>query len=449
VTRLPIRARLTVVFVAVMSVVLVVIGSFLYYRTKHNLDSSIGQALRTREGAIGAYAASAPARSPIPPGERFAQLLTPEGRVIASRPDGAAPLLSPAQATSAARRRRTFELHERARYLAGPARLRGRRIVAVAGASLADRERALEGLGGALLIGGPLALLLAAAIAYATAAAALTPVDQLRRRAATISRADLGAQLPVPAVEDELRRLSETLNEMLERIARSASHERRFVADASHELRTPLAALRAELELAERHGKSAGDFKAAIVRSQGDVTRLIALSDGLLELAGVDESARRTTESVDVDVDELLQDIAAGVRQRSSVLQRIVDVQPSGLTVRADEAALRRAIANLFDNALLHGTGTVTAGADPLAHPEGVEIWVRDRGTLDPTLGDTAHDRFTRGPGTLGRPGAGLGLALVKAVAEAHSGSTSLAADPQGGVRATLRIPTRGQEERR
>ncbi len=439
-SRLPIRARLTVIFVAVMGAVLVVIGSFLYFRTKHTLDDSIAQSLRARQGVLGAYAASRPAgaRPAIPPGERFAQLLTPSGAVIAAAAS-TRPLLTPAQAAEAGRGTRLFELHERARYLAGPVRLRGRLVVAVAGASLADRERALEGLGGALLVGGPLALLLAAAVAYATAAAALRPVDELRRRAATIGRAEPGAQLPVPRVEDELRRLSVTLNEMLARIAQSAAHERRFIADASHELRTPLAALQFELELVERHGGSVAELEAAISRARGDVARLIDLSNGLLELAAVEGGP--SAEPEPVDVDELLQDCVEATRARAAEQRREVLVRPSGLTVAADDAALRRAVANLIDNALLHGRGSVTAGAELTVQPAAVELWVHDHGSLDAALGDDAFDRFKRGSDTAGRAGVGLGLALVRAVAEEHGGTASLAADPRGGVRAAVRLP--------
>src|SRR3954447_338712 len=104
-SRLPIRLRLTVIYIVVVGVVLALIGSFLYFRTKSNLDDSIAQSLRSRQGALRAYAASPPrgAASSIPVGERFAQLLTPDGRVLESRPAGLRPRLSPAQPREGAR----------------------------------------------------------------------------------------------------------------------------------------------------------------------------------------------------------------------------------------------------------------------------------------------------------------------------------------------------------
>jgi hypothetical protein len=166
-TRLPIRLRLTAVFVAVMGAVLLIIGLFLYFRTEHDLDDSIDAALRARQSALRSFSGtvrSAP-RNAIAPGERFAQLLSLDGRVVESRPSTSKPVLTRLETVRAARAITTIERHEHSRFLAGPARLRGRRVVVVAGTSLADRERALEGLAGALLVGLPLALLLAAGIA--------------------------------------------------------------------------------------------------------------------------------------------------------------------------------------------------------------------------------------------------------------------------------------------
>jgi signal transduction histidine kinase len=445
VSRLPIRARLTLVFVVVMALVLVVTGTFLFYRTKHSIDGSIEQSLRARQGAARAFAQDGGAgRLRIPPGERFAQLLTPSGAVLLSRPAASPALLTPAQAAEAATGLRVFERSERDRYLAGPARVRQRRIVVVVGASLRDHEKALEGLGGALLVGGPLALLLAAAIAYLTAAGALGPVEAMRRRAATISTADPTALLPVPGVDDEVRRLSITLNAMLARIARSAEHERRFVADASHELRTPLAALKAELELAERHAGSEAELREAVARSRVDVERLIGLTNGLLELAGADEGGGMRLQPVAVD--ELLTAVVDAVGHRDEVAggDREIVVTPSGLTVGADPVALRRALANLLENALVHGAGTITTGAGRGPGPGGggVRIWVADEGRLHPSVADgRAFARFARGTDTATRPGAGLGLALVRSIARAHGGTVELEEPPDGGVRAVLWLP--------
>ncbi len=439
-SRLPIRARLTAVFVAVMGGVLVVIGLFLYYRTEHNIDAAINQALRARQGSVQAYARTVDAKGTqaIPPGERFAQLLGVEGRVLDSRPERGRPLLTPAETRDAATRLVTIERHERRRLLAGPTRLHGRRVVAVAATSLADRERALEGLGGALLVGLPLALLLAAGVAYAVAAAALAPVESIRRRAASISRAAPSSGVPVPVADDEIRRLALTLNEMLDRLTAAAEQERSFVANASHELRTPLAALNAELELALRGGRTVDELRTAIVAAKGDGDRLAALAAGLLDLERADTPRERSLERIDVD--ELLSSAVDDLEHAAST-DRTVTVIPSGLAFAGDAAAVTRAVRNLIDNALIHGQGAIRIGAELLPEGRSVRLWVSDQGRLDDELvNGHAFERFTRGPGAVDRRGAGLGLALVRAVAESHGGTASLEARPDG-VRAAITIP--------
>jgi signal transduction histidine kinase len=441
-SRLPIRLRLTAVFVVVMGAVLLIIGLFLYYRTEHNLDDSIDAALRSRQSALRGYVGSvAPGtRSAIPPGESLAQLLTTDGRVIKSRPATGKPVLTPAEARRAARAITTIERHEHSRYLAGPARLGGRPVVVVAGTSLAERERALEGLGGALLVGLPLALLLAAGIAYAVAAAALAPVEDIRGRAETIIRADPDSRVPVPETDDEVRRLAQTLNDMLQRLARAAVHERSFVANASHELRTPLAALQTEIELALRHDGSAQELRAALRRCQGDTRRLIDLADDLLVLARADDGPDAVRETTDVD--DLLAEVAAQVRHDAEAQGRTVSVRPSGLSLEVDPAAMARAVRNLADNALIHGRGAIALGAELRDGGRTAVIAVIDEGELeDPDIGRHAFDRFFRGREATGRPGAGLGLALVQAVASDHGGAARLEPGPDGGSRASLVLP--------
>ena len=135
----------------------------------------------------------------------------------------------------------------------------------VVAASERAREATLETLRGVLLIGLPIALLLASAAGYAVAAGALRPVERMRARAARISAATVDARLPLPAADDELRRLGETLNEMLERLAVTAENEREFLSTASHELRTPLAILKAEIEFALHPESTPEDWHGALV----------------------------------------------------------------------------------------------------------------------------------------------------------------------------------------
>src|SRR5712691_3776954 len=113
----------------------------------------------------------------------------------------------------------------------------------------------------------------------------------MRRQAAEITAADTGRRLPVPPAEDEIRRLGETLNEMLDRLETALERERRFVADASHELRTPLAMLRTELELALRRERSGAELRAALASAFEETDRLARLAEDLLVLARADRGS--------------------------------------------------------------------------------------------------------------------------------------------------------------
>jgi signal transduction histidine kinase len=127
------------------------------------------------------------------------------------------------------------------------------------------------------------------------------------------------------------------------------------------------------------------------------------------------------------------------VRRAAQEDGRDVAVLPTELVVQGDEAALRRALSNLVANAVVHGAGDIMLGAD--ADAGGVVLWVQDEGRIDPQVQAVAFDRFSRGPETSHRPGVGLGLALVQAVARRHGGTARIANLAHGGVRAEIRVP--------
>jgi hypothetical protein len=212
--RLPIRVKLTLAFAGVMAVMLAAIGVFVYLRFVSGLDAGIDQALRARANQIASLVQS-PGRVPVsqlPLGDgsqSFAQILTPQGRVLDASAGVEEPLLQRSEIARAQRAVVLIGRPERARLLAIPVD-RGALIVVV-GQSLAEHEHAIEALGGALLIGGPLVLLLASLAGYGLAAAALRPVESMRRRAATISAGARGARLPLPDSVDEIHRLGSTL----------------------------------------------------------------------------------------------------------------------------------------------------------------------------------------------------------------------------------------------
>jgi len=159
-----------------------------------------------------------------------------------------------------------------------------------------DRDEVLTTLLALMLVVGPLALLLATYAGYRLAGAALRPVESMRREAAEISSATSGSRLPLPETRDEIHRLGETLNEMLERLDAGLQRERRFVGDASHELRTPLTLLKTELELALRRERTPEELELAIRSATEEVERLIRLAEELLVLDRSVDAAQRPAE---------------------------------------------------------------------------------------------------------------------------------------------------------
>jgi signal transduction histidine kinase len=257
-----------------MLVVLAGTGLFLRLRLETNLDESIDRDLQSRSGDViallrsGEYHLGEPVRSILNgQGTNFAQILTRSGRLFDPHSQRGRPLLSRAELKRAPLFVEGLGGPVRGgqpvRLLVTPIGFERHRLYVVVGASLSARDNALDSLTTLLLIGGPVALLLASLAAYGTARAALRPVDAMRRRAAEISAAETERRLPLPPAQDELRRLGETLNRMLDRLQAAVERERGFVDDASHELRTPLALHRTELELALRYGESPEELRAA------------------------------------------------------------------------------------------------------------------------------------------------------------------------------------------
>jgi signal transduction histidine kinase len=419
VSRVPIRLRMTAALALAMAAVLTGTALFVYLRLGSHLSTALDRELRVRAQDLSALAtgsAPLPASRFIEHGESYAQVLTADGRVVkATAPLGGAPLLDAAQ-RAAARRRPIYLGRPSAPGLDEPSRLFasavGARILVV-GATTQDRAETLAELRNELLIAGPIALLLASAAGYLLAGLALRPVESMRRRAAAISADTAGERLPVPATGDELERLGETLNEMLDRLEAGLERERAFVADAGHELRTPLALLRTELELALRQGTSAEELKEAIGRSAEEVDRLSQLAEDLLLIARSDRGAL-PLRIEEVDVDELF----GGVLRRVDWRGKRVTAAAAATTVRGDRLRLEQALVNLVDNALRYGGEEITLAA------AGNELHVADDGPgFPPEFIDRAFERFSRADSARGRGGAGLGLAIAKTIAEAHGGA--------------------------
>jgi two-component system, OmpR family, sensor kinase len=452
--RLPIRIRLTLPFAVAMALVLTGLGAFVYVRVSSTL-------LHTTDGNLFAQATEATLRinkgGPLidrdaETGVSFAQVLGQGGAVVTSDPSDLAALLAPAQAASVASGgslRRTVRVHGhsgRWRILAVPLPRGSSKDVLVLASSLGVSDESLERLRKELLIGSPLALLLATIAGYLLAGAALRPVEAMRRKASAISAATPGSRLPVPLARDEVSRLAETLNQMLERLEIAFEHERRFVADASHELRTPLALLRTELELALRHPRSHAELEDALRSAAEETERLTALAADLLLIARADQGPLPVNPEP-VAAQELLTDVAERFSAQAEELGRVVEVVLDGDQVfEADPKRLERAVGNLVDNALVHGAGTVTLSASRTG--DRVELHVRDEGAgFPPGFAARAFDRFSRADEARTRGGSGLGLAIVQTIAAAHGGYAAVSEAP-GGADVWVAVPAASAERR-
>jgi signal transduction histidine kinase len=328
------------------------------------------------------------------------------------------------------------------RLYASPVSADGQRLIVVLGSSLGERDDALSELGTLLVLGGLAALVLASLVGFFVTGAALRPVEAMRRRADAISAGEPGQRLPVPPTSDEIGRLGETLNAMLGRLEAAFARERTFVSDASHELRTPLTILKTELELALRGGRSVKELEAALRSAADETDRVAQLAEDLLVIARSDQG-RLPIRMGAVDARGLLEAVRDRYARRADERDATIEVSsPHPLTMEADGLRLEQALGNLVDNALRYGDGPIDLTARRLDGK--VELAVRDHGSGMPEdFIASAFERFTRAEGARSRGGAGLGLAIVQTIADAHGGIATAANARDGGARMTVLIPER------
>ena len=307
--------------------------------------------------------------------------------------------------------------------------------VVMAAAEVSDITTTTERLRRLLLITGLAATVLAGALAALLTGRGLRPLRRLSRAAAEIERTrDPSQRLPQPSAAEEIAGLTAVLNRMLDALESARESERRFLADASHELRTPIAALAGNLEYAQQHG--ADDELLADLRH--DAARLARLVDQLLLL---ERQGHAVPASDTVDLAHLAREAAATSNR--------VDVEaPVPVTVRGDREALARALANLVENAFVHGPEGGRVRVTVETDHGRVMLSVSDEGPgPGPNERDHILERFWRGDAAAGRPGAGLGLPIVAAIARSHGGSvrvdgSTFTLDLPGGPRE--RKPLRG-----
>ncbi|MDP3984004.1 MAG: ATP-binding protein [Acidimicrobiia bacterium] len=308
-------------------------------------------------------------------------------------------------------------------------------IVAASLAGVDDATAALV----PLLVGGiPLLALVVAATTWLLAGRTLRPVRAMTAEADRITVSDLGRRIPLAAPDDEIRRLGETLNLMLDRLERSVARQRRFVADASHELKSPVASLLTMAEVASQHPERVSGTRFAIDVGI-EARRLSLLVDDLLTLARSDEDAF-TLEPVAFDLAMLV------TEETVHLAASQIEVNLGGaksLAVVADRRRMAQVVRNLVDNAARHAHSRIWV---EVGHVDGeVELVVADDGPGIPEADRVrVFERFVRLDDSRSRThgGTGLGLAVAQAIVHAHGGIIGIIDDPRyPGAVVRIRLP--------
>ena len=450
---MPIRLRLTLVFALCMTVLLAAAGTFLYRRLAAELSRSTDAALRAQASVVsaglndGVQNFGDQTGTSIKGVETFAQVMAKSGTVTdSSQAIGMRPLIG---ASELATLPLPAWLDRAVPGVAGVSRLfvtsagdSNARQYVIVGSSLANTQEVLSHFLAVLLVGGPIALVVASASGWFLAGAALRPVERVRREAAAVSVSDLSRRLPVPPAGDELARLVTTLNEMLARLQSSFEHERRFVDVASHELRTPLTNLKAELDLALSRARTPEAMEASLQSASIETDRLAALAADLLVYSRLD-GGRVPIVRTTLRIDELIGSSSAA-HERSALRAGVVlQVSADPIEVSVDGMRIRQVLDNLIDNALRHTPAGGRVVVDATVYDGSLGIAVRDTGVgFDPSVLDTAFEPFVRGDEDRATgAGAGLGLAIVRAVVDAHGGSVVLRNVAGGGAEVQVALP--------
>lgn len=284
----------------------------------------------------------------------------------------------------------------------------------------------------------PALIVLVAMVAWFVTGRALRPVETIRNEVTAITHSSLDRRVSEPRARDEVGRLARTMNEMLDRLQRASDSQRQFVSDASHELRSPVAAIRATGEVALTHPDQA-DWPTVVARMLAEDDRMEQVVGDLLDLARGEESSLPSG-PVDLD-DVVLEEVA---RLRGSGPRLLADRVSAG-RVAGSREQLTRVVRNLLDNAQRHAERAVrvTLGQDDHA----VTLTVEDDGPgIAPADRERVFERFTRLDEGRARDagGLGLGLAMVRTIAERHGGTVAVtdAADAElTGARFVVTLP--------
>jgi two-component system OmpR family sensor kinase len=425
------RVRLVLAAAGATLAALALFGVATVVVVRHELRGSLDTALRQRASQVAQLAVSAPAvlsspgalESPVSGRQIVVEVLDARGRILARSLTLGARVLPQDRLAHAAIASgatgfedldldgRLFRLYAAPIALSGPA---GGGAVLVA-SDTTDIARTTDRLGFVVVLIGVGVALVAALLAALLTRRGLRPLSRLADAAGEIERtADPSQRLPASGAPDEIGQLTGVLNRMLASLEAARAGERRFLADASHELRTPVTTLLGNVEFAARHGAD----PEVLEELQRDARRLARLVDDLLVL---ERAGGAAGSGEPVDLRGVVSEVV-----RAHDGQVVADGIAPSVVVRGDASELARAVENLVENALVHGPagGVVTVSVGLSRDSGSALVTVRDEGP-GPDRGDydRLFERFWRAPGASARPGSGLGLSIVAAIAARHGGT--------------------------
>jgi heavy metal sensor kinase len=323
------------------------------------------------------------------------------------------------------------------------------RYVLQAEASLLLYRETLKGLVILLTLGSGTILLGAWVGSGWLAKKVLTPIEVLSTGAETMSEADLSKRLNLDSSYEEFRRLTQAFNSVMDRFQRSVESQRRFVDHAAHEMQTPLTVLQGNLEVALLKARTSEEYREALINNLEQVGRLITLTRSLLTLAKF-TGDKPPVHLVPLALEPLIHDLVAELTILFDERRIILSCESQSVPlVLGDAQWLKQALINLLDNALRYtpSGGAVTVRLQAVGEEVGVAVEDTGHG-IEPDHLPHLFERFYRTDWARAKDsgGTGLGLPIVKEIAEAHGGAISVTSHVDKGSVFTLRLPIPSQQ---
>ncbi len=318
-------------------------------------------------------------------------------------------------------------------------------LVIQCGKPLDEVERALARLRFIIWVSVPGAVAAACFVGWVIIRRSFSPVNAMIREARNITGANLQSRLPRSQVGDEIDRLAETLNEMMDRIEISTKSIREFSSDVSHELKTPLAIIRGEIDLALRRSRSPETLTQTLQVIGEEVNEMIRLVDDLMLLVRSDARQLRFEKKV-LSLETLLSQISERFRERAEKKRiKFESSLNSDISVVGDDVYLKRLFSNLLDNAIKFTPDGGHVAVSLKRSGNAAVVEVRDTGIgIELEMQSKVFARFYRTDQARSHEGAGLGLNIVKTICDVHGGTIHLSSLPGKGTVVTVSLPAAG-----